>query len=815
MAISITSHSGSNSKKEEIKIIPLVHLREGVIFPEAEAVLTFGRPSSVASVKKAAVNNTEICFVSQIDPKKTDPLPQNLYKIGTVCRILKTLPVDGHTHAIVHGVRRVKIHSFRVEKSELIAAVSELEDSPAEISRENEALINNILNSCRKVIDLGKPNVDPAIFAPELGIVTLSHLTATMLDISNEKKQSLLEEIDPIKRLRLISNHLLEEIQTLQLEYKITADARKKFDKDIKENVLRQRMKSIQKELGEDEDDHELKDLKKSLKKVKLPKAIKEKVDKELSRLARMSVHNPESGYIRTWLEIVADLPWNFETKSNLSIDHAQNILNKDHYGLKKVKERIIEYIAVLKLKSERKIKNGGKTFTKEPTPPTILCFVGPPGVGKTSVGRSIARALGRKFTRISLGGIRDEAEIRGHRRTYVGALPGRIIQAIRESKSNNPVFMLDEIDKVGADYKGDPSSALLEVLDPEQNSDFRDHYLDFPYDLSKVMFVTTANVLETIPDALRDRLEVIRFSGYTENEKVAIARRHLIPKQIKANGLTSKQVKIVTETLRLLSRHYTREAGVRNLEREISTLLRKVARKIAQKKKITLPAEITTKKAESFLGPQKYSHTLIEDKNQIGISTGLAYTQTGGDILFIEVALMKGKGQLILTGQLGSVMKESAQAALSYVRSKADLLGVDAKALTKTDVHIHVPEGATPKDGPSAGLAITTALISALIKKPVDRELAMTGEVTLRGRALEIGGLKEKVIAAHRAGIKKIIIPAENKKNMIEIPSKVRKDLEFHYANNMDDVIKIVFGSLASTKKSKSFPPKKKSSKK
>jgi len=668
-----------------------------------------------------------------------------------------------------------------------------------------EALINNIINSCRKAVDLGKPNIDPSIFTPQLNIVTLSHLTSTILDIKNDQKQALLAETDPVKRLRKISKYLLEEIQTLQLEYKITKDARKKFDKDMKESILRQRMKSIQKELGEDSDDHDLKDLKKSLKNAHLPKDTKEKVNKELARLARMSTHNPESGYIRTWLEIVADLPWNTETKSNLSITHAQKILNKDHYSLKKVKERILEYIAVLKLKASKKTKTNRKTTEKEPTPPTILCFVGPPGVGKTSVGRSIARALGRKFTRISLGGIHDEAEIRGHRRTYVGALPGRIIQAIREVKSNNPVFMLDEIDKVGADYKGDPSAALLEVLDPEQNNDFRDHYLDFPYDLSKVMFITTANVLETIPPALRDRLEVIQFSGYTEDEKVSIARRHLIPKQVKANGLIQKQIKLGVDTLRLLARHYTREAGVRNLEREISNVLRKVARKIAQNKKLTLPVDITPKKAGSMIGPKKYSHTLVEDENQVGISTGLAYTQTGGDILFIEVALMRGKGQLILTGQLGDVMKESATAALSYVRSKAEMLGIDAKSLIKIDVHIHVPEGAVPKDGPSAGLAITTALISALIKKPIDRELAMTGEVTLRGRSLGIGGLKEKAIAAHRAGIKKVIIPTENKKNMIEIPAKVKKDIQFDHVSNMNEVIKIVFGKL------KPFQPKKK----
>ncbi|MBU1256103.1 endopeptidase La [Patescibacteria group bacterium] len=521
---------------------------------------------------------------------------------------------------------------------------------------------------------------------------------------------------------------------------------------------------------------------------------MKKKTTKELKRLSKISIHSPESGYIRAWIEIVTELPWHRFNNGTYSIKKAEKILNQDHYGLEKVKERILEYIAVLKLRSKKQKAN-------QPTSslPTILCFVGPPGVGKTSVGKSIAKALNRKFVKMSLGGVRDEAEIRGHRRTYVGAIPGRIIQSIKECESSNPVFMLDELDKIGNDFRGDPASALLEALDPEQNYAFRDHYLDIPFDLSKVLFVTTANILDTIPPALMDRLEVIQFTGYTEDEKYNIAKKYLVPKQLDNHALEKKDIKIPADILRTIISHYTREAGVRSLEREIAAILRKTA-KIKVSKSSTSNRDdtlkLTKQKLTRFLGPRKYNHTLKEEIPQPGIVTGLAYTQTGGDILFIEVAIMPGSGKIKLTGQLGDVMKESAQAAYSYVKSHQKQLGITQKTIATSDIHIHVPEGAIPKDGPSAGLAITTAIISVFSNKPVKKNLAMTGEVTLRGRALEIGGVKEKVIAAHRSGIKEIILPKFNKRSLIDVPDKVKKDLKFHYVSSMDEVIKIVFSS-------------------
>ncbi len=540
--------------------------------------------------------------------------------------------------------------------------------------------------------------------------------------------------------------------------------------------MLRERLKTIEKELGESDEDNEIRELMQKIKESGMPEDVEEKARKEAKKLSQMAQFNPEAGYIRNYLDWLIDLPWSKESRTNLEVKKAEKMLNGDHFGLKDAKERIVEYLAVQKLSGKMK--------------GPILCFVGPPGVGKTSIGKSIAHALGREFVKVSLGGIRDEAEIRGHRRTYVGALPGRIIQGIKDAGTKNPVFMLDEIDKVGADFRGDPSSALLEALDPEQNGAFSDHYLEVPFDLSDVMFITTANVLYTIPPALRDRLEIINFAGYTHDEKFHIAKDFLISKQMEAHGLTSKEIELTDGGLRFIIEHYTRESGVRNLERQIARLLRKIAKLVAEGKKKKII--ITSKNVTKYLGPIKMKATLIEKKDEIGMATGLAWTEAGGDILFIEVALMPGKGSLILTGQLGDVMKESMQAAMSYIRARGVELGLSAKFFQKIDVHVHVPEGAVPKDGPSAGDTITTAIVSALTKIPVKRTVGMTGEVTLRGRVLEIGGVKEKVIAAHRAGLKTIILPKDNKKDLIDVPKEVMRDLDFKFVSHMDEVLDI-----------------------
>ena len=771
-------------------LIPFIGLKEGVIFPETEAVLTFGKPISIAGINHAFSNNEEVCFVSQKDAKTTATSLSDYYLVGTVCRIVKTLPVNEELHAIVKGLFRVKIESIEEKDGLVWALVSEYPEDTS-ITAEISALSNRAIALIKRASELGKANIEPGVLTKIVGSsdpLLVSFQISSVLDVKNEEKQKLLENNSLEKRLSFITNHLTEEIKILELEKKIENKTQKRFDDSMKEAVLRERMRAIQKELGEGGEEEEIVELKSKLKKANLPKEIYTKVNKELERLKKLSIHNPETSYLRTWIETVLELPWGEYTKSKYSLSKAEKILNQDHYGLEKVKERILEYIAVLKLKSDQ-VK---ATKNRAVNPPTILCFVGPPGVGKTSVGRSIAKAIGRKFVKMSLGGLKDEAEIRGHRRTYVGAMPGRIIQSIKDSGVSNPVFMLDEIDKIGADFRGDPSSALLEALDPEQNFAFQDHYLDIPFDLSQVLFITTANVLDTIPAALRDRLEVIEFSGYTEEEKYFIAKKYLVKKQSEANAINQKDIVLSSPMLKFLVRHYTREAGVRNLERQIASIMRKIAKAKASSKE--LPIVISKEKINKFLGPIVYSHTLAEDNDQVGLVTGLAYTKVGGDILFIEVATMPGQGKITLTGQLGDVMKESAKAAYSYVRSHSKELGVKDEKISKTDIHIHVPEGAVPKDGPSAGLAITTAIISAFTNKSVPKNLAMTGEVTLRGRALEIGGVREKVIAAHRAGINHVILPKDNEKNIADLPEKVRHDLKFNFVKSMDDVVKIVF---------------------
>lgn len=771
-------------------LVPFIGLKEGVIFPETDAVLTFGKPASIAGIKYSYENNEEVCFVSQKDAKATATKLEDYYLIGTVCRIVKILPVNEELHAIVKGLFRVKIEKIEENDGLVWSLVSEYPEDTT-ISSEISALSNRAIALIKRAQELGKANIEPGVLTKIVGTtdpLLVSFQIASILDVKNDEKQKLLENNSLEKRLTFITNHLTEEIKILELEKKIENKTQKRFDDSMKEAVLRERMRAIQKELGEGSEEEEIVELKQKLKKANLPKEIHKKVNKELDRLKKLSIHNPESSYLRTWIETVLELPWGKYSKSSYSLSKAERILDQDHYGLEKVKERILEYIAVLKLKSDQ-VK---KTKKNAVNPPTILCFVGPPGVGKTSVGRSIAKAIGRKFVKMSLGGLKDEAEIRGHRRTYVGAMPGRIIQSIKDSEVSNPVFMLDEIDKIGADFRGDPSSALLEALDPEQNFAFQDHYLDIPFDLSQVLFITTANVLDTIPAALRDRLEVIEFSGYTEEEKYFIAKKYLLKKQSEANAIAQKDIILSSPMLKFLVRYYTREAGVRNLERQIASIMRKVAKAKAGGKE--LPITITKERINKFLGPIFYSHTLAENKEQVGLVTGLAYTKVGGDILFIEVAVMPGQGKITLTGQLGDVMKESAKAAYSYVRSHSKELGIKDVTISKSDIHIHVPEGAVPKDGPSAGLAITTAIISALSNKPVAQNLAMTGEVTLRGRALEIGGVREKVIAAHRAGIKQVILPKDNEKNIGDLPEKVRADLKFNFVKSMDDVVKIVF---------------------
>lgn len=777
---------------------PLVAIRDGVIFPHTEVVLTFGRPKSISGVEAAFRTDKQIVFVTQKNPHLADPKEDDLYQVGTLCTVDRILKTNGDVNALVKGGKRVRLNRIRIQEPFMVAFISEIPEIFEE-SEEVQALYNHVTTQFKKAVNLGK-SVEFLNFMKLMSGVEPSELAdqvASTLDIKTSEKQELLEMPNVKERLEKINDYLVHEAKVIEIERNIASRTQKRFDKSMREAVLRERLKTIQKELGEEDEDKDIKELKLKIREAKMPPEAHGKAIKELKRLEQMSTHNPESGYIRTWLDTVVEMPWSKRTLNNISIKKAEKILNEDHFGLKEVKERITEYLAVMTLKrDQRKSAKAsargakGKVTETDYTVPTILCFVGPPGVGKTSMGRSIARSLGRKFVKVSLGGIRDEAEIRGHRRTYVGAMPGRIIQGIRTAGSKNPVFMLDEIDKVGIDFRGDPSAALLEALDPEQNKDFSDHYLEVPFSLSEVMFITTANVLDTIPPALRDRLEVIRFSGYTEDEKYHIARDFLIKKEMKANALKGKEVSIPEKVLRTIITRYTKEAGVRNLEREISKIFRKVARLIAEKK--IKSQSVSLKTLTGHLGPFRFAETLAEKKDEIGMATGLAVTQAGGDILFVEVAIVPGRGRLTLTGQLGEVMKESGKAAVSYVRSRWEKLGLKRNFYRKIDVHIHVPEGAVPKDGPSAGVTITTALVSALTHTPTHKEVGMTGEVTLRGRVLEIGGVKEKVIAAHRAGLKEVILPQDNKKDLVKVPDEVRKDITFHYVDHMDKVLKL-----------------------
>jgi len=773
MAILSTEEQKLKSKTE----LPVITLRDTVVFPNQMIPLTIGRMRVRAAVDVAWATDRLAVFVAQKNPRIEVPGPQDLYKVGTVGTIRRLWKVDGDYHCAVEGLVRVYLKEFVQLDPYILVKVEEIPEI-SERSEEIEALFRTVLAKLRRYGELGGAltlESSISIFSTD-DPNQLVNGVAHAMDIKASDKQAILEMIDTKKRLDKLSEILTREIKILEISQKIETESQERIGKATREAFLREKIKSIEKELGEDEESREIAEFKKKIKTAGMPQEVKEKAEKELARLARMSSYNPETSYIRTYLEWLVDLPWSKRSHDNTDLSKAQKILNDDHYGLSKVKERILEYLAVHKL--VHKMKG------------PILCFVGPPGTGKTSVGKSIARALGRKFIRVSLGGIHDEAEIRGHRRTYVGALPGRIIQSIKTAGTRNPVFMLDEIDKVGTDFRGDPSSALLEALDPEQNNQFSDHYLEVPFDLSDVMFITTANVLDTIPPALRDRMEVIHFPGYTEEEKFHIAKKFLLPKQLEAHGLKNDQLEFSDKAIHEIVNRYTREAGVRDLDREIAAICRKVAKKVAAGK--IKKAKIGPGALHSYLGPYKYSHFLAEEKDEIGMATGLSVTPVGGEILFIEVTLMPGKGQLILTGQLGDVMKESAQAAISYIRSRASDLGLPEKFAQKIDVHIHVPEGAVPKDGPSAGIAITTAIVSALTKIPVKKEVGATGEITLRGRVLEVGGIKEKVLAAHRAGLKLIIMPQDNKKDLEDIPRYIKKDLDFVFVKHMDEVLEV-----------------------
>ncbi|HDI52029.1 MAG TPA: endopeptidase La [Bacteroidetes bacterium] len=780
------------SEIEKIEIpdeVPILALRDTVIYPFMVSPLFVARPKSIKLIDDVLIGNRILGLVAQRKTDVEDPKGEDLFKYGTVATILKMLKFpDGSVRVLVQGLTRMEVLEYVQTEPYLKAKIQPLEDV-IEKSLELEALAKNITIQFQKIVNL-VPQLPDEL---QIAVMNISHpgkladLVASNLNLSLEEKQQILEAIDVKKRLEKLTIFINRELQVLEVGTKIQSQVQSELSKNQREYFLRQQLEAIRKELGEeDERTMEIKELKEKIKAAKMPKDVEKEAMRELDRLSKMPPGAAEYTVSRTYLDWLIALPWSVSTEDNLDIAQAQKVLDEDHYDLDKVKERILEYLAVRKLKSDMK--------------GPILCFVGPPGVGKTSLGRSIARALGRKFVRISLGGARDEAEIRGHRRTYIGALPGRIIQGIRNAGSNNPVFMLDEVDKLGVDFRGDPSSALLEVLDPEQNYAFVDHYLDVPFDLTKVMFITTANLLDPIPAALRDRMEVLELPGYTEEEKLHIAKKYLIPKQLEAHGLTADHLVFDDEAIMRIVREYTREAGLRNLEREIAAICRRVARKVAEGE--TEKQQITENKIPEFLGPPRFFFEVAERTSEPGVATGLAWTPSGGDILFIEASKMPGKKGLILTGHLGEVMKESAQAALSYIRSKAKELGVNERFFDKYDIHIHVPAGAIPKDGPSAGVTISTALLSLLREEPVRSDVAMTGEITLRGKILPVGGIKEKILAAKRAGIKVVILPEKNKKDLEEVPQQAKDELQFHFVDTLDEVFEIAFDSKAETKK-------------
>jgi ATP-dependent Lon protease len=774
----------SNEDVEIPEVLPMMAVRDVVVFNYMIIPLFVGRPGSVEAVNEALGANKLLMLVTQKDATKDDPNIEDMYEVGMVCMVMRTLKLpDGRLKVLVQAMAKARIKEFvRTEPSYQVKVEEIAEPEVEEITVTVEALMRTVREQTEKIMSLR------GILSADLMMIInniedpgrLADLVGSNLRLKVVESQSILEEIDPVKRLKLVSELLGKELEVSTVQAKIQNDAKEEMSKSQREYFLREQLHALQKELGDtDERLQEIEELERKLKKTKMPKPVKKEARKQISRMEMMHPDSSEATIIRTYIDWILDVPWKKSTKDVLDLVAAKEILDEDHYGLERVKERILEYLAVRKLNKS----------TKGP----ILCFVGPPGVGKTSLGQSIARAMGRKFHRISLGGMRDEAEIRGHRRTYIGAMPGRIIQGLKTTNSNNPVFMMDEIDKIGSDYRGDPSSALLEVLDPEQNFEFSDHYLNLPFDLSKVMFITTANMSDTIPGPLYDRMEVIRLSGYTLEEKIVIANRYLLPRQLAENGIKKRHLRIDDETLQYMVTHYTYEAGLRNLEREIGKVCRKIARKIAEGG--SGPYSVTIRTIDKYLGPPKTIPESEQDSlDQPGLATGLAWTEVGGEILHIEVNLMPGKGKLILTGQLGEIMKESAQAALTYCRSRYSDLKVEPSYFDEIDIHVHVPAGAIPKDGPSAGITMATALYSAIIGKKVARKLAMTGEITLRGRVLPIGGLKEKALAALRADINKVIIPEQNKKDLAEIPETIRKKMQFFPVKSMDEIVQLAF---------------------
>lgn len=759
--------------------LPLLPVRDVVIFTDMLLPLFVGREKSIRAVEDA-INKDRFLFVAtQKDPANEHPKPEDIFTVGTVSRILRMLKLpDGRVKALVQGFAKARIKRY-VQKRSLFRVNIEILDEPAvsETELSVEALMRNVRENSEKILALrGEMSGDVGGILDSIEEPgKLADLVASNLRLKIEEAQKVIELIDPIERLQMVHELLSREVELSAMQAKIQSDVKDEISKSQRDYFLREQMRAIHKELGElDEKGQEIDDYKRRIKRARMPKEAREEADKQLRRLEQMHPDAAESSVVRTYLDWLTELPWQKSTTDVLDIQKAKAILDRDHFGLDKIKDRILEYLSVRKLNPD--IKG------------SILCFVGPPGVGKTSLGQAIAKAMKRKFIRISLGGMRDEAEIRGHRRTYIGAMPGRILQGLKTCNSRNPVFMMDEIDKIGSDFRGDPASALLEALDPEQNFAFSDHYLNLPFDLSKVMFILTANVTDTIPSALLDRMEVINLSGYTEDEKKTIAYQYLIPRQIKENGLKPRHLEISPSALEQIINEYTSEAGLRNLEREIATLCRKVARQIAEGKKGE--TKITRSNLTKFLGMPKYFPELDQEQSQVGLSTGLAWTQAGGEVLYVEASLIRGKGELIVTGQIGEVMQESARAALSYARSYLDSVGVKPSIFENLDIHIHVPAGAIPKDGPSAGTAMATALISAVTQRPVDKDIAMTGEITLRGRVLPIGGLKEKALGALRAGIKTVILPAKNKNDLAEIPAAVKRKLKFVTVLNMDEIL-------------------------
>jgi ATP-dependent Lon protease len=778
MAEEAVNIEGNEEEQQIPEQLPVLPLHRGVLFPELTLPLMVSRPEHIKLVDDALVKDRVLVAVAQRDEKVEKPALMDLYRMGVAVFIVKMMrSPEGHYHLLVRTSKKVRLLETIQEEPYLVARVETIEEI-VETGKEIEAMVLNIRNLFQRVVELTNMPPELAMVAANVeGPYPLIYLVASNLDLKLAEAQEILETLETRTVLDKLTIRLNEILETLELSQEIQKKVKDGMDKTQRDYMLREQLKAIQKELGEgDERTVEIDELKNRLAETDMPEEVKKVAGKELDRLSRMPPAAAEYTVSRTYLDWLLELPWEVSTEDTLDIIAAQETLDADHYNLEKVKKRIVEYLAVRKLKQDMK--------------GPILCFVGPPGVGKTSLGQSIARTLGRKFIRLSLGGVRDEAEIRGHRRTYVGALPGRIVQGLRKAGANNPVFMLDEIDKVGTDFRGDPSSALLEVLDPEQNHSFSDHYLEVPIDLSKVMFITTANILDTIPPALRDRMEVMELPGYTEEDKLMIAKRYLLPEQIEAHGLKADLIEWEDDAIRTIIRSYTREAGVRNLEREIASVCRGVAKEVAAGREET--TRIGSDDLEKFLGPVRFIPELAARSWGPGLATGLAWTPTGGDLIFIEAARMRGKGSLSLTGQLGEVMKESATAALTYIRAHAAELGIEEKLFENSDIHIHVPAGAIPKDGPSAGIAMLVTLASLVSSRQVRRDVAMTGEITLRGDVLPVGGIKEKVLAAHRAGIREVILPFVNQKDLPDVPEPVRKSMQFHLVRAMPEALEV-----------------------